>query len=315
MKKIITLIIFTILLTSCWSNNENSNMSQGNIQKSEILIRDNISDLIEKEGKNNEKNKRDISRVSDLLKIKYIIENFYSDYAEYPNTKEFRKILINYINSNENGDVSDFFEKVMNNNIPKDPKKGVIIDWCKFGYIYKVWSYFWIKNQLYTLSTCLENTNLSILNSDWWSDDKRYQIWNLHNNDFDSKIYINDSDTLDKIVNKTEQWVYESYSNNLNDKTNILFIKQYYQDLWEWKIKDVYYKTSWETWRKTFETFSWWYKWINKTKINSIKNLWNNKYKINVDLFYDWKGKPENYIVIKKIVLEGNKRILETLKK
>ncbi len=122
---------------------------------------------------------RDASRIANINALRWAIEQYYQDDSEYPSVKDFNKI------------------KVYIPQIPKDPLWNVEINWCKFGFIYEVWpDSNWIKNQIYKLSTCLED-NWNIIwkannTMDWWSDNNRIEVWVvLKNWIYWEKYYIN----------------------------------------------------------------------------------------------------------------------------
>jgi len=99
--------------------------------------------------------KRDESRLSDLRNLQSIVERYYYDHDEfYPNS------------------LWDL------ENIPSDPKTGEIMSGCTFGYTYEVWDYPDLKNQTYTLKSCLETTTYKqkMGETDGGSDDNKYEI-------------------------------------------------------------------------------------------------------------------------------------------
>ncbi len=119
---------------------------------------------------------RDTTRIYDLKSLQSAIEQYYMDNGEYPTTIKNNKWILAYISK-----------------IPQDPLKNFLwINSCKFGYIYQVWNdKNWIKNQIYKLSACLENTTKAKF--DWWTDKNRFEIWIWINNDknYYKKFYIN----------------------------------------------------------------------------------------------------------------------------
>lgn len=109
------------------------------------------------------------------------MEQYYQDNAEYPSNENFLWISV-------------FLLK-----IPEDPLDWKIIDLCEFGYKYAVWpDKNWIKNQVYRLSTCFEDKEKDTLyKTDWWIDNKRYEVWlDLDRNYWESK-FIRDLEDLD----------------------------------------------------------------------------------------------------------------------
>ena len=109
----------------------------------------------------NQKEKaRDSIRIWNLKMIQSAIEQYYSDYSEYPEEIKWNEKLAEYLW-----------------NIPKDPLGAVEINWCKFWYYYEVWEdKNWIKNQAYKLSSCLENNdrtnNWNKFEITWWEINK-----------------------------------------------------------------------------------------------------------------------------------------------
>ncbi len=81
---------------------------------------------------------RDSKRMSDIYMLESSLEQAYMDDIKYPSVEEFEEKVSMYMYAEE---------------LPTDPLWAVEIDWCKFGYIYKVWE----NQDWYELSTCLEN--------------------------------------------------------------------------------------------------------------------------------------------------------------
>jgi len=118
---------------------------------------------------------RDSIRITDLKSLQAAIELYYMDNWKYPTTIKNNELIKPYIYK-----------------IPQDPLKNFLwTNWCKFWYIYQVWDKNWIKNQVYKLSACLENTDKT--KNDWWTDNNKFEIWIWINNDknYYKKFYIN----------------------------------------------------------------------------------------------------------------------------
>ncbi len=128
---------------------------------------------------------RDAKRISSLQDLRGAIEMYYQDVAEYPDIQNFNEI------------------KTYIPYIPEDPLKNVEINGCKFGYIYEVWpDENWISNQVYKLSTCLEEDTFKIKN-DWGTDNDRLEIWIvLKDWKYGEKSYINGYNNWIKQDNK-----------------------------------------------------------------------------------------------------------------
>ncbi len=166
---------------------------------------------------------------------------------------------------------------------------------------------------------------------------------------YGSDFYFKDIETIipkyqslskyDKYTTELIEWdpINILGANNINSNLSwVDFIKNYYDLLWKWKIKEVYDITSWSNWNKDFNTFSSWYKNIKKVDIIKIDDLGNNDYNIITDIFYDiendfqdqinpgsfnqwwdflyWIELYERYIVTKKIVEKDGVKKLETIK-
>ncbi len=112
---------------------------------------------------------RDNSRINDLQNIAWKIEKYYKENNSYP----------------EYSEISDIVD-----DINPDPLSGYIKYNCRFWYMYEVWD----QGQNYRVSSCLEDQKNTLLFSDRWIDDFRYELGSDTSYEWKGTAYTNNSD-------------------------------------------------------------------------------------------------------------------------
>ncbi len=137
---------------------------------------------------------RDSIRIRDLKSLQAGIEQYYADFWEYPESIKGNK------------EVEQYFYRT-----PKDPLGAVEINNCKFGYYYEVWEgKNWIKNQVYKLSTCLENTKRT--------NNKKFEVFSWKIQKINKAFYINGYKTWKKSIKEEKE---KDLKLNINIKSYI----------------------------------------------------------------------------------------------
>ena len=140
---------------------------------------------------NQSEKSRDTLRIMDLKMLQSALEQYYADNSEYPETIK------------DNKELADYLWK-----LPKDPLGAVEIDWCKFGYYYEVWEdKTGVKNQVYKLSTCLENSSRA---TSW----NKFELSSWKISKTNKAFYINWFTSWKKITPKNNEY-------NLEENINI----------------------------------------------------------------------------------------------
>ena len=112
---------------------------------------------------------RDNSRINGLQNIAWKIEKYYKENNSYPGYSEISDIA---------------------NDINPDSLSGYIKYNCRFWYMYEVWD----QRQNYRVSSCLEDQKNTLLFSDRWIDDFRYELGSDTSYEWKGTAYTNNSD-------------------------------------------------------------------------------------------------------------------------
>lgn len=114
---------------------------------------------------------RDSVRLTDVTAVRWWIEQYYQDNAQYPDSTNVPSVTATHAFS---------WVIVYTPKLPKDPKSGQARTWAAFDYIYTVWSDDnSVLGQDFEISTTFEQQwNITEkAQKDWWSDAQRYELW------------------------------------------------------------------------------------------------------------------------------------------
>lgn len=263
MKKIIIIISFFILLSSCYKEeikqNENKTISWS-VQTWSILEETNNSKIIDL----TEKTKSELicnfddsgSEVCDL----------YLDFWTYWKFKIYTYFEWSF---------SWWFDK------------SIFETWFwwkayfneKYNSIFVSFWITWVWSNIITNSLKIDLSTKKLINFE-------STLWNeFYFKDIDTIIpkFIYTSDTsYEEII---EEWksviLWENNNSTKEDLQWIDFVKNYYEVMWKKDFNELANITEWNT----FEQLKDWYKNLEKVEVIDIKDLWNNKYKVVVDLY------------------------------
>lgn len=134
---------------------------------------------------------RDATRITSINALKWWVEQFYQDDSDYPTTWSWFIWVKAYVP-----------------NLPKDPKSGQATANTALEYAYNVWEDDnGIDNQIYELSTWLENTwNIKAkawTGTDWWNDPYRLEIWII----FESWSWVLDTAVTPTAGADVDTWI------------------------------------------------------------------------------------------------------------